>query len=700
MLPRSELAPRGADVFHETRMKSYPSLQNARRTFCLIFSLLLAFAAPATLAQSPPAESAQLHVSSQTQSNGFRLERIPVAGGAELLTIFGTLDGLPAAESQTKEVPLVSVLRDTLNDSNPENDRLRYLWTLTYARPSFGQRIAAAIPFLYSRVGNRSHASGTPPPVIDLASTGRETWNNIFWLALQNILFDPYGLPVKISSRTYRHNLSDYRKAHIVRALAILSLYQDSVKTSNDNVFTPTEMQDIQARLMLTERTMGGIIDDIHLRNFFQKQTIVTRDNAGHNWELLRQRAESEQLYFEPLEMPDGSATHAIVWVAREDLERNVGREFHGRFLNISNPWHDERLKNWDGYTEVRYFDEDNRQVEEGTRGARRVEMIPLALYGLDHPKIPALLVDFRDRLNPKKREMSRRIIQDVTRNILSLSKYGDLPYFLGRTVFDFVTGRRGMDVNQPSRLRTYSQLKLLLSLDNSFNPQFREEIERRLESVSLNPMENDYQVEAQIAREQYRALLDYAQRPEGLPARLDRDRRAEMMPLNHGRAAQTFFRLANVMSFGLYTHCESATPELEARLDLKRRVDYHTRFLREVARSSPRVEIVWNIEDVRRSLRFLSENAALSGAKTADATALIFAHTEDEEAKQLCLNNLYRINNETARSALLRIYREQPVDSRWRALSAEYLRKAVREDQRIAPSDARTILSMVGGGR
>ncbi|HMF56013.1 MAG TPA: hypothetical protein VK619_06615 [Pyrinomonadaceae bacterium] len=678
-------------------MKSYPSVHYARRTFCFFFSLLLAFVAPVALAQSPAASSEQTPASSQTQSSEFRLERIPVAGGAELLTIFGTLDGLPPGQSQTNEVPLVSVLRDTLGDSNPENDRLRYLWTLTYARPSFGQRIAAAIPFLYSHVGNRSRTSGTPPPVIDLASTERETWNNIFWLALQNILFDPYGIPVKISSRTYRHNLSDYRKAHVIRALAILSLYQDYVKNSSGNVFTPTEMQDIQARLMLTERAMGGVVDDIHLRSFFQKQRVVTRDNAGHNWELLRQRAEAERLYFEPLEMPDGTATHAIVWVAREDLERNQGREFHGRFLNISNPWTDARLKNWDGYTEVRYFDEENRQVEAGAQGARRVELIPLALYGLDHPKIPALLVDFRDRLNPKKREMSRRIIQDVTRNILSLSKFGDLPYFLGRTVFDFVTGRRGMDVNQPSRLRTYSQLKLLLSLDSSFNPQFREEIEQRLESVSLNPMENDYQVEASIARQQYRALLDYAQRPEGLPARLDRDRREEMMPLKHGRTAQTFFRLANVMTFGLYTHRERSSPEMEALLDLKRRVDFHMRFLREVARSSPRIEIVWNIEDVRHSLQFLGENAQLAGSKTANAAALVFARTEDEETRQLCLNNLYRINNETARSALLHIYREQPVDSRWRALSADYLRKAVREDQRIAPSDARTILSMVG---
>ena len=97
--------------------------------------------------------------------------------------------------------------------------------------------------------------------------------------------------------------------------------------------------------------------------------------------------------------------------------------------------------------------------------------MIPLALYGLDSPKIPFLLVDFRDTLNPKRREMSRRVLEDITKNILALSEFGDLSYMLGHRAFDFVTGRRGMDINQPSRLLSYSQLKLLLSLNNSLAP-------------------------------------------------------------------------------------------------------------------------------------------------------------------------------------------------------------------------------------
>jgi hypothetical protein len=682
-------------------MKSVHPLRSARRTSGLLFALLLTFS-PATqlMGQAQSPLSPTTVAAPETGDNAaprFRLERMSVPGGAELLTVFGRLDGLyRSGGDPAQEVPLVSVLRDTLGDSDPENDRLRYVWMLTYTEPSLTQRMASAVPFLYNRAGNKGRAvRGDPPPVIDLAATDQEVWKKIFWTALQNILLDSYGFPVKASTRAYRRNLGDYRKAHITRALAILSLYE--AETGATPAFTAAELSDIQARLMLTDKVLGGIIDDINLQRVYEKRTIDARDVRGHNWELLRQQAESQLLYFEPLEMPDGSPTHALLWVARPDLVTNRDRPFNARFLNIANPWRDDRLRYWTGYTATRYFDQDNRPVEPGTQRARPVEMIPLALYGLDHPKIPILLVDFRDGMNPKRREMSRRVLQDVASTVLGLSRFGDLPYFLSRTIYDLVTGRRGMDINQPSRLRSYSQLKLLLALDASLDPALRDEISRRLERVSLNPLENDLEAEAQLARDQYAALVAYARRPDGLTARLDRDRRAEMVPLKHGRNILTLFRLANVLSFGLYTHREKGTPEMQERLETSRRVAYHERFLREVAKSSPRIEVVWNMEEVRRSLRFIAEHGAEASSKAATAAARIFAQTEDEETRTLSLSCLYRINNETAKNELLRIYRDPQLDARWREMTADYLRKAVREDQRIAPADAKAIISVIG---
>jgi len=628
----------------------------------------------------------------------FRIETLAVGTDAQLLTVFGNLDGLRSGAGQSSEVPLVSILRDTLGDQNPENDRLRQVWMLTYTRPTALQRAASAVPFLYGRLGGKKRASakGLPPPVIDLADPKRDLWHRFMWVALQNVVVNPYGLAAKASASTMRRNSENYRQAHILRALAILSLYE--AETGGESAFTPAEASEIQARLTLTSKTFGGLIDDSYLDEVLTRQNTQMLDTRGHNWELLRQRAEAEGLYFEPLKMPDGSATHALLWVAREDLQRNRRRKFGSRFLNISNPWSDSRLARWDGHTEARFIDAEGRAVAEGTVGARRVELIPLALYGLDFPKIPALLIDFRDRLNPKKREMSHRVIEDIARNVLSLSRFGDVHYFLGRTVFEFVTGRRGIDVNQPTRLRAYSQLKLLLALDATLDRGLRTEIEGRVESVSLNPLENDLEAEARLARQQYAALVAAAREPGGLSARLDRDRRAEMVPLEHGRAGRVLFRFANVLSLGLYRHREDAAPEVvRLALDGERRLAYHKRFLQEVARSTPVVEVVWNMEDVRRSLRFLAGAETRGDAGAARVAAKIFAQTADAETRRLCLDCLYRINNETAKSALLRIYQSPTLEPELRLLTAEYLRNALREDQRIAPEDARAILATFG---
>ncbi len=284
------------------------------------------------------------------------------------------------------------------------------------------------------------------------------------------------------------------------------------------------------------------------------------------------------------------------------------------------------------------------------------------------------LLVDFRDSYNPKKREMSRRVLNDVTRNFLSLSKFGNLPFFLGRTVYDFVTGRRGMDINQPSRLHTYSQLKLLLSLDTAMAPELRSEVGGRLESISLNPFENDLDAEASIALAQYEKLLAFAKDPEGLAAKLDRDRRAEMMPLEHGSNARLAFRVLNVLTFGKYVHREEHTDDMEDRLDIARRLQHHTRFLQQIAKSSAEIDITWNLEDVRRSLHFIADHGSEAGSTAAAVTAKIFARTKDDLTRRACLDSLSRIHSSKAKSELLRISQNNEVDKGLRDLASEYL--------------------------
>ena len=653
------------------------------RASLLAFLLVVAPLLPIITARAVGHDSAIVADKDPTTplSQLLRLEKIDVPGGAELITVHAKLSGLES-DKNDKWIPLVSILRDTLGDDIPENNRLRYVWPLTYTRPSLKQKLAAAIPFFYTRVGNKERTSRIPPPALDLAAPEGDVWNKIFWAAIQNILLDPYGTPIKASASSYRRNTSDYRKSHIIRALSVLSLYE---AVEGERALSDVEMATIQARLLLTDKTFGGLVDDVNLRSYYAKKTTQVRDERGHNWELLRQRAEAESLYFEPLLMPDGSATHAMLWVAKRDLIKNQGATYKGRFLNIANPWNDKRLLNWRGYVETRYFDAENQMVDSDTPGAEAVEMIPLALYGLDNPKIPMLLVDFRDNYNPKKREMSRRILNDLTRNVLSVSKFGNLPVFLGRTVFDFVTGRRGMDINQPSRLQTYSQLKLLLALNESMEPDLRNEIGGRLETISLNPFENDLNAEANLALEQYDALVAFAKDPSGLAAKIERDRRAEMTPLEHGRNARIALRALNVLTFGTYVHREERTEDMEGRLDIARRLQYHTNFLQQLAKSTAEVEITANMSDVLRSLHFIAEHGHEAGDGAVAATAKIFARTKDEETRRACLDSLSRINTAKARNALQLISQNPAVDQTLREIAADYLRGVNPRTQPIA---------------
>ncbi|MDQ3746135.1 MAG: hypothetical protein M3444_17305, partial [Acidobacteriota bacterium] len=176
------------------------SRQRARETFATLlalFAFLTLFPGRAARAQIAPALQPEDALPRQTTARQpFHIETLPVGRDAELLTVFGSLDGLKPEDAPDSDVPLVSVLRDTLGDRDAENDRLRYVWMLTYTRPGALQRVASAVPFLYGRVGDKKRASAgdMPPPVIDLADPGRDLWQRVFWLALQSVAFNPYGV--------------------------------------------------------------------------------------------------------------------------------------------------------------------------------------------------------------------------------------------------------------------------------------------------------------------------------------------------------------------------------------------------------------------------------------------------------------------------------------------------------------------------
>ena len=208
------------------------------------------------------------------------------------------------------------------------------------------------------------------------------------------------------------------------QALATLdNLERDPASLS---VLPDSQLREIYSRLSLSTHAFGGLVREQQLSKYYDKQTSQLQETRGHNWELLRQRAELNGLIFEPLALGSGTPSEALLWIARSDLDARAERRFDGQFLSIANPWTDDRLMHWTGYTQRRYFDSDNHPVPAGTPGARAEEMIPLALYNLDYPRVPLLLADFRDSLSPKRREMVSQGASSLVTGVFGLTRFGN----------------------------------------------------------------------------------------------------------------------------------------------------------------------------------------------------------------------------------------------------------------------------------
>ena len=567
----------------------------------------------------------------------FRVERHPVANGAELLTVFSSLPDYAG------DIPLVSVLRDTLGDNDPDNDRLRYIWVLTSARPTLLQRSAAFIPFFYWRPDLGKNPDRKPAAILDLGATSKVVWNALAQSIVQAAAIDSNGAVVRATTRRYRANLADQRQVSLMEGLTAISQLEEI--PDEQAMFSEPELLEMQARLSLAGKTLGGLVTTEHLPEAYLQNRVQTEETRGHNWELLRQRAEANGLYFDPLGFAR-SRTHALLWIAREDVAPSGGqpRKWDGRFLGIADPFNDSRLKNWTGYTEKRFFDESGLPIDAETAkvtpGATSRELIPLSLYALDYPKVPLVLVDFRDTHKPKNREMLRLATGDAVTGVLGVSKFGNWPYLAGSMTWNFVRSRHGDPNNRSARLRAFSQVRRWLTLDGSMDPALRAELQRRLEILGVNPLEESVFEETQIAERQYDALLRYANDPKGLPARLDRDRNAELAARRHGIPARTGLRMANWFSLGIYSHHEMKdTASLAAAVGRQRRAEHQIRFLETVAKSSPQPDAVWNIAEVRSAVNELIETGVPAGST--QVISRLMQQTTDAETRELCARAL-----------------------------------------------------------
>ncbi len=89
----------------------------------------------------------------------------------------------------------------------------------------------------------------------------------------------------------------------------------------------------------------------------------------------------------------------------------------------------------------------------------------------------------------------------------------------------------------------------------------------------------------------------------------------------------------------------------------------------------SPQVDVTQDLDEVKRSLKYIADNAPVAGGKSAAAAAEIFTRTRDEETRRFCLAGLSRMTNGRARSELLRLSQNKDLDQAGKDLIAAYLK-------------------------
>ena len=301
----------------------------------------------------------------ETQQPVYYWKSIPVGDTAQLLTL--VCRECRASDSGSHDLPLVSVLRDTVGDTDPRNDRVMYVWLLSYQRPTVGQRILSGVPFFYWRVGERSGKMNPrdTAPLIDLQQPEHPMFNEFRRDLLQWAALDPRTIPIRATSRAYRSNEVDEER---LRLEEVVTYLRQAPVADDGSALTRPQLNTVIARLELRKRLLGGFVSELQAQRFGEELDFEQERVRALNWELLRESAERTGLYFESLDLAGARKQYGVLWFPRTESSAPAGTSLSSvwKLLNIKNPWHDERVKNWDGPVYERALDENGSVLPFG----------------------------------------------------------------------------------------------------------------------------------------------------------------------------------------------------------------------------------------------------------------------------------------------------------------------------------------------
>ena len=526
----------------------------------------------------------------------------PLGDTAQMLTLFCRACGPPTV-SQTTDLPLVSVLRDSLGDLDPLNDRILYVWLLRYARPTIEQRVFSSVPFFYWKVGGRSQRSISTrdvSPLLDLTSPQHPVLENLARSLVQWTAFDPATMPVRAISRSYRSNSSENERLHIEEALTYL---RGAPASDSPGDISPAQLKTVIARLELRKQPLGGLVIQTSIPSF-QEQVESAQDRIrARNWELLRQCAEKAGLYFEPLEIGNTKGQYAMLWYSIGSSPPQNGVEIRSiwKLLNIRDPRKQERLAPWKGDVFTRSVDRDGSLQPFDRQGDHDLRLIPIGVYNLSYPRGPLLLIDFNDKLHIRRHEMLQRSVNEITAGVIGISHFGNWYYFVAADIYNFVVSRHGKATDQNARLDCYAQLRADLFHDRLLDADLRNDLQKRLNIRAINPMEDSPEREMSTAEARYSALMRESDEPNGpLVTRLDRNRRAELATYSESPGAQMQQSLLHMASLGFYTRRAPSDDRNLLTLDRYRRAQAQIDFLDSLVKAGVQPEVSYRSDRIQ----------------------------------------------------------------------------------------------------
>jgi hypothetical protein len=543
--------------------------------------------------------------------------------GAELITLIGRVDHIvPSGEDRKlahskarvhdDPIQLLSVLRDTLGDKDPKNDRLLTIWLFTDPRPSNGRRILSAVPFYYRRDDDaNAPAKARLTKLSDLTQPEDHVTSSVGHDLVQWLVLDGISTPVRASSRTYRTNEIDARRLYLEEAITFLRRARDSGVASP---LSGVEMDSLIGRLELSKQAFGGLTGNRRLEDVVEREEVNRKIAQGQNWEILRQAAEKTGLIFEPIQVAGISGEFALLWIdadipgsAHLPSPESPATASIFKLLSISNPATAGALKHWNGYGELRSFNADGALLPLGETGLVEHRLIPMALYSLDYSRVPLLLIDFQDPTRAKRREISQRAVKDIVHGVLGLTLAANWYYFAGNAVFDFIQSRHGSALDQGSRLDCYARFRAALMLDHDLDGDFRSYMRERLGRMATNPLEVSPDWELEVAGLNYKKLEANLAEPTFGNA-LDDQRRAEMAEDTETGGQRVTASIEHAVTLGAYTKRVPKNQFNLIDLEHERRIQADLKMLEKATRHPTDPEVAYDRSTIENALLELAD--------------------------------------------------------------------------------------------